>query len=109
MSKVINIDSLQVKGIGNFLKKLENPDSSKKAINYIYYYSIVNLGTLQNFSHTDRTITQLKNAGGLRLIQNKAVSDSIVNYDALVNDVEGEWGHLPKVLLRYSGATKIIA
>jgi len=88
MSKMIKHNSDQVKGIGDFLNKLENPDSSKKTINYIYYYTIVNLGTLQNFAHTDRTITQLKNAGGLRLIQNKAVSDSIVNYDALVNDVE---------------------
>ncbi len=85
---MIKHNSDQVKGIGDFLNKLENPDSSKKTINYIYYYTIVNLGTLQNFAHTDRTITQLKNAGGLRLIQNKAVSDSIVNYDALVNDVE---------------------
>jgi len=88
MSKIIKTNSDQVKSIGDFLKKLENPDSSKKAINYIYYYSIINLGSLENFAHVDRTITQLKNAGGLRLIQNKAVSDSIVNYDALVNDVE---------------------
>lgn len=88
MSKIIKINSVQIKGISDFLKKLENPDSSTKTTNYIYYYSIVYLGTLQNFAHVDRTITQLKNAGGLRLIQNKAVSDSIVNYDALVNDVE---------------------
>lgn len=88
MSKIIKINSDQVKGISDFLKKLEDSDSSAKTINYIYYYSIVNLGTLQCFTHVDRTITQLKNAGGLRLIQSKAVSDSIVNYDALVHDVE---------------------
>lgn len=88
MSNIIKKTSEQTKGIYTFLKKLENPDSSKKEINYIYYYSIVYLGTIHNFSHTDRTISQLKNAGGLRLIRNKSVSDSIVNYDALVNDVE---------------------
>lgn len=88
LSRVAKINIEQTKGIFSFLKKLENPDSSKKAINYIYYYSIVNLNTIHNFVHIDRTISQLKNAGGLRLIQSKAVSDSIVNYDALVNDVE---------------------
>lgn len=88
MSNVIKKTSEQTKGIYTFLKKLENTDSSKKEINYIYYYSIVYLGTIQNFVHTDRTMSQLKNAGGLRLIRNKSVSDSIVTYDALVNDVE---------------------
>jgi len=88
MSKTIKKNIDQAKGIYTFLKKLENQDSSKKEINYIYYYSIVYLGTIENFAHTDRTISQLKNAGGLRLIRNKAVSDSIVNYDALVHDVE---------------------
>jgi hypothetical protein len=88
LSKVAKTNAEQIKGIYNFLGKLENPDSSKKTINYIYYYSIVNLNTIHNFVHTDRTISQLKNAGGLRLIKSKAVSDSIVNYDALVNDVE---------------------
>ncbi len=88
MSKMTKINSDQISGINDFLKKLENPDSSAKTINYIYYYSIVNLSTLQSFTHVDRTITQLKNAGGLRLIRNKSVSDSIVSYDALVHDVE---------------------
>jgi hypothetical protein len=37
-----------------------------------------------DFIYTDRTIQQLKNAGGLRLIQDKAASDSIISYDALV-------------------------
>ncbi len=88
LSRVSKTNADQINGINSFLKKLANPDSSKKAINYIYYYSIINLGTIENFAHTDRTMSQLKNAGGLRLIQNKAVSDSIVNYDALVHDVE---------------------
>lgn len=88
MSNIIKENSEQIKGIHTFLQKLENPDSSKKEVNYIYYYSIVYLGTIQNFTHTDRTMSQLKNAGGLRLIRNKMVSDNIVNYDALVNDVE---------------------
>jgi hypothetical protein len=39
-----------------------------------------NLG-LEVFVSNDRTIQQLKNSGELRLIRNKAVSDSIMKYD----------------------------
>jgi len=37
-----------------------------------------------DFIYTDRTIQQLKNAGGMRLIRNSMVADSIVEYDAIV-------------------------
>lgn len=87
LSQIIKSNTEQVKGIGTFIKKLENADSSIKFTNYIYYYSLLHLNSLENFVSTDRTITQLKNAGGLRLIQCKAVSDSIVNYDALIKDI----------------------
>jgi hypothetical protein len=37
-----------------------------------------------DFIYTDRTIQQLKNAGGLRLIRDKSVADSIIAYDAQI-------------------------
>ena len=37
-----------------------------------------------DFIYTDRTMQQLKNAGGMRLIRNLSAADSIVAYDALV-------------------------
>jgi len=37
-----------------------------------------------DFIYSDRTIQQLKNSGGMRLINNQAVSDSITSYDAAV-------------------------
>ena len=40
-----------------------------------------------DFIYTDRTMQQLKNAGGLRLIRNMNSADSIVNYDAIVKDI----------------------
>lgn len=39
-----------------------------------------NIG-FEDFISNDRTIRQLKNSGGMRLIRNKAVSDSIISYD----------------------------
>jgi hypothetical protein len=41
-----------------------------------------------DFISNDRTIQQLKNSGGLRLIRN-AVSDSIMKYDQIIRDFNG--------------------
>lgn len=88
LSKIILYNKEQARGIDTLLKKIEDPKSAEKTVNYIYYYSFRYLNSFNNFVHTDRTMTQLKNAGGLRLIENKAVSDSIVSYDGLVKDAE---------------------
>ncbi len=39
-----------------------------------------------SFSYNDRTITQLKNSGGFRLIRNKTVAYKIIAYDQFNND-----------------------
>jgi len=41
----------------------------------------------KDFIYSDRTIQQLKNAGGLRLIQDKDIADSITAYDATVREM----------------------
>jgi hypothetical protein len=40
-----------------------------------------------DFIYTDRTIQQLKNSGGMRLIRNTGATDSIIDYDAAVRDI----------------------
>ena len=39
-----------------------------------------------SFRYNDRTIAQLKNSGGFRLIRNRAVSNKIIAYDQFSND-----------------------
>jgi hypothetical protein len=39
-----------------------------------------------SFKYNDRTITQLKNAGGFRLLRNDTVSHAIISYDQFNND-----------------------
>jgi len=58
---------------------LAKPDY-KKYGNDLYYYAR-NLTRPQYFSPNDRTLQQLKNSGGLRLIRKLSVSDSIMFYD----------------------------
>jgi len=43
-----------------------------------------------DFFYTDRTLQQLKNSGGLRLIRNSKASSGIIEYDAAVKDLNGE-------------------
>ena len=47
---------------------------------------ITNALGFTDFVYTDRTMQQLKNAGGLRLIRDKEITDSIILYDALVRE-----------------------
>src|SRR5262249_10837534 len=46
---------------------------------YIFFYNCMKYPDL--VSLTERTMTQLKNAGGMRLIRNKKAADSIILYD----------------------------
>lgn len=48
---------------------------------------ILNSRGFTDFIYTDRTIQQLKYAGGLRLIQDQGVADSIIRYDAEVREL----------------------
>ncbi|HEX6847459.1 MAG TPA: hypothetical protein VF144_10785, partial [Chitinophagaceae bacterium] len=43
-----------------------------------------------DFLYTDRTLQQLKNSGGMRLIRNQAASSGIVRYDAAIKDLNLE-------------------
>jgi hypothetical protein len=55
--------------------------------NDLYYYARF-VTKVNFFKSNDRTITQLKNSGGLRLIENQQASDSIMSYEQLLEDLE---------------------
>ena len=77
-------------GLDTLLQHFEEFASGHFSVVFIKYGWALNGYT--DFSYTDRTIRQLKNAGGLRLIRNQAASDSIIDFDAVVqeNIVEDE-------------------
>src|SRR5688572_5830507 len=56
-------------------------DPNFKAYSSDIYFYARTLTRPQYFFPNDRTLQQLKNSGGLRLIRNMAVSDSIMAYD----------------------------
>jgi len=75
---IMRIDSLF------YYLRMPDPDNYGK---YVYYYAR-NIINRFLFYSNDRTIQQLKNGGNLRLIQNQAVSDSLMRYDWFVRRTE---------------------
>ncbi len=58
---------------------------------------IINSRGFKDFIYTDRTIQQLKNAGGLRLISDKEIADSIVDYDGTIREMHIHQGVLENI------------
>ena len=62
----------------------------------IYHFLLLYTNTLR-FTYHDRTISQLKNSGGFRLIGNQKVSDALLDYDVYmkesVNYEESGWSN----------------
>jgi|688.fasta_scaffold517075_1 hypothetical protein len=50
----------------------------------LLYKNVASLNTNNTFLYHDRTIQQLKSAGNFRLIRDKAIADSIVEYDSYI-------------------------
>lgn len=69
----------QMTGIDSILHLLENSGPTTK-IRELYELTFKYLNNYNGFTPRDITITQLKNSGGLRLIENNSVADSIVVY-----------------------------
>ncbi|MBK7131558.1 MAG: hypothetical protein IPH69_01640 [Bacteroidales bacterium] len=81
----------QITGIDSLLLVLENPNR-ETFINDFYFFAIKYLNSATFFTISDRTISQLKSTGGLRLIRNIAISDSIVNYYSSSDNVKYNTG-----------------
>ena len=60
--------------------------TTKERANAIYYCFRA-VGRYTPFDVNDRTVVQLRNAGGMRLISNKDVTDTIVNYYRSVDNI----------------------
>jgi len=79
IQNIITNSEKQIKGIDSLRIVLESPFSE---INYrrLYLLTFKYLNNFEAFTPNQITISQLKNFGGLRLINNKSASDSIINY-----------------------------
>ena len=58
-------------------------------------------GGYPDFYYSDRTIQQLKNAGGMRLIKNETAANGIIQYDAVIKDLVYEETFISKGQQQY--------
>ena len=69
-------------------------DEMPKGANPTLFRNIKAIYGYPIFIYSDRTIQQLKNSGGMRLIKNKTVSDGIMDYDAFVRNYENNGAYV---------------
>jgi hypothetical protein len=93
LSLVITGFDSTIRGFNEGIKTYSNDWTEKFILTY--------RGGYPDFYQSDRTIQQLKNAGGMRLIINKKVASGIINYDEEVKDLDLEVISLSKAQDRY--------
>ncbi|HEY4964773.1 MAG TPA: hypothetical protein VII28_00160 [Puia sp.] len=86
-NEVLKLLNNRIAGVDSVITALSSPGIIENSNNAYRLWS-KNIG-LPDFISNDRTIQQLKNSGGLRLIRNKAVSDRIMEYDHLIRNFIG--------------------
>ena len=77
--RALKFNDYLVKGGDTLRQTIYDVGIKDSAVKKLYVYSRQYLRPL-SFEYTDRTSSQLKNSGAMRLIRNKKVADSIVNY-----------------------------
>jgi hypothetical protein len=85
INQVLRASIEQQKGFDTLMGVLKEPGFVTNPGKFEKYAQ--NVFMLFLFYQTDRTLQQLKNAGGLRLIRKQAASDSIITYDNMVKEV----------------------
>ena len=76
--------------IADSLFELFSSPEINDRLNHVYYYGRMFSATYHIFYMTDGTLTQLKNAGGFRLINKRAIVDSILSYDNLYQQFKSD-------------------
>ena len=74
----IDVCNANVNAADSLLLLLVHPEKEKFATDIYYFFRFIHRS--RPFTVNDRTIVQLRNAGGMRLVSNKRVSDSMINY-----------------------------
>jgi hypothetical protein len=88
LPKLIQYQTLQIKLADSLVLLLDSVDVKTRA-NRIYFYAKYTIRqTNLSFYVTERTITQLKNSGGFRLIHDQQLSDSIMDYYKAADDIK---------------------
>ena len=78
LERQMTICKNNVNAADSLLLLLVHPQKEKYAGDIYYFFRFIHRH--RPFTVNDRTIVQLRNAGGMRLVSNKTVSDSMISY-----------------------------
>ena len=99
LKRISNIFDEKLLFKDSLLDELANPGVFKNSSRAYLFFEMSR--HFPDFIYTDRTIQQLKNSSGMRLLRNKSVSDSIVDYDSKVRIVFIAQEQLNSAVLTY--------
>ena len=85
LNGLIELRKKRIKELDTLFQLLSSGQYMQEGASVYKLYSFPYWDILR-FYPNDRTMQQLKNSGGLRLIRNQKVSDMIINYDVLVRN-----------------------
>jgi hypothetical protein len=85
LNGLIELRKKRIKELDTLFQLLSSDQYMQEGASVYRLYSFPYWDILR-FYPNDRTMQQLKNSGGLRLIRNQKVSDMIINYDVLVRN-----------------------
>jgi hypothetical protein len=78
ISERIRFCELTISCADSLILLLRHPETNRMAADIYYFFRFIHRSN--PFTVNDRTIVQLRNAGGMRLVSNKKVSDSMLSY-----------------------------
>lgn len=87
---------LQAQGLDTLSRICRGKNLSEEQIKAMYMLVTKYAMNSANVIFTKRTITQLRNSGGMRLIREKPVADAITQYSEWVEILEIQGGHVEK-------------
>lgn len=90
MRSVIKSIKQQVSGFDSLLQNVYHKPYTDSSLRTLYYLKETYTLVSGKMRFSRGTISQLKNSGGLRLIRNRAVADSIIKYDILTERADDQ-------------------
>ena len=87
LKNVLN-DSVRVHGIDSLVRYINTHDLTNLDTRLLYYYKRKYLSSVRTMNFSKNTLSQLKNAGNMRLIRKKNVVDSLNKLDNNISEIE---------------------
>jgi hypothetical protein len=94
LKNVIRDTRLQINGIDSLRKISKEKLGDIKVQDSLYLLTSKYLFYANDFKNNDITLSQLRNAGGYRLIRNAGVLDSIAVYESKIHDLNDEFNDM---------------